>query len=225
MFNPRYLKIILFTLLFSSLSACSSSSGDYGPFTLMIESEDGKKVEDIIVNLTFITHTFMGKKTDSYNNIQVVNSGEIITFPRGFVTNTEDRTIGMYVSISHPDYNQSTSDHLSIRSNDNKQMIDLGKANIKFKKTTEKNISWFMANNNVDRGEAIILNKKSNLYYMARHYSLKAYRIDRGDLVEKYLALKLTELYGDEINSEKAKLFEQKVRDIHTDYGYPKEQY
>lgn len=226
---PKFKQTLLLILIVISIffvSGCSSRSGDYGPFTLVIESEDGKKVEDIIVTLSFITQGFMGKKTDTYNNSQVVSSGEVITFPRGYVTRTEDNRFSMSLSISHLDYQRSGSAYVSIdKIQSNQEIINLGKTMIRFNEISEEQIiervkQGKMIKNQgrvtvetITKDEAVRSIKRSRVYMKAPSYFVKAIKVGRKDLADKHILLALINIYGDEFNSVEAQLFERELRE------------
>ena len=210
----RGLFILLFLLL---VNGCSTRSGDYGPFTLIIESADGKQVDDIIVNLSLVSSGGHSKYS-TYDNTQVISTGQQITFPRGYVTRTEGKSFGMNLSISHLDYEYFPSKGMTIYSNQKQQVIDLGKADIRYNGVSEKRIISRMRDHKITRAEAVLAVKRSVLFNGAHRYFLKAMRIERTDLIEKYLSLKLADLQGDDINSVEVQQFEQKIRGILTYY-------
>lgn len=187
------------------------NSGDYGPFTLVIESEDGKKVEDIIVNLSYI-HTGGHSKSSSYSQTQVVSTGEAITFPRGYVSSTNDSAIGMYVGISHLDYQQISLQMVDINTEKKEQVIDLGIAKIKAKKNDvdETNKMWMDRGFNYKQAER--QRKIGRLYTINSHYFVKALRIGRLDLIDKYMTSRLKDIYDGDTNSLEAKKLEKELR-------------
>jgi hypothetical protein len=228
MFNSPYLKLISFTLLLSLLTSCSLTSGYYGPFTLVIEPENGKKVEDIIVTLMFGGSGGHGKYS-SYNEVKVASTGEKITFPRGYVTGTEGEVFGMYLSIEHPYYSEGVTSginrgYVNIKTKQKDEEIDLGERNIKFNEISEQDITRYFKKGRttrikgrsitepITRDEAIIKLKRTRLHMEIGSYFLTALRADRDDLIDKYLALKLTDIYGEAVDTTEAKAFEQDLR-------------
>ena len=213
-------KIIVLSLMLM-ISACSTESGEYGPFTLVIESEDGKKVDDILVTLALVSSGGHGKYS-TYKETQVVSSGEPIIFPRGYVSGTKGVGFGMNISIRHLDYQKTSPDLVDVYTTQQQQTIDLGKATIRFDEISEKRMSRYMESEVVTREEATQLIKKSNLYYISNNYFVTAMRIGREDLIEKYMALKLSDIYGKDIGMAEAKAFEKELRanvEYYRNYG------
>ena len=205
------------------LSACSTESGEYGPFTLIIESQDGKKVDDILVTLSLVSSGGHGKYS-TYSETQVVSSGEAIVFPRGYVSGTKGVGFGMNISIRHLDYQKTSPDLIDVYTTQQQQTIDLGKATIRFYGISEARIAERVKQGNViknkgrvtreviTKNEAIISIKRSKLYYISNNYFVTAMRIGREDLIEKYLPLKLSDIYGKDIGMAEAKAFEKELR-------------
>ena len=194
-----------------TLSGCSTKSGEYGPFTLIIETEDGQKVGDILVTLALVSSGGHGKYS-TYRETQVVSSGEPIIFPRGYVSGTKGVGFGMNISIRHLDYQKTSPDLVDVYTTQQQQTINLGKATIRFDEISEKRMSRYMESEVVTREEATQLIKKSNLYYISNNYFVTAMRIGREDLIEKYMALKLSDIYGKDIGMAEAKAFEKELR-------------
>jgi len=207
------LRKIIVLILMLMISGCSNKSGEYGPFTLVIESEDGQKVDDILVTLALVSSGGHGKYS-TYKETQVVSSGEPIIFPRGYVSGTKGVGFGMNISIDHLDYQKTSPDMVDVYTTQQQQTIDLGKATIRFNEISDKRMSRYMEGEAVTREQATLLIKKSDLYYISGNYFVRAKRIGREDLIEKYMALKLADIYGKDINTAKAKAFEKELRDI-----------
>jgi len=218
------LRKIIVLILMLMISGCSNKSGEYGPFTLVIESEDGQKVDDILVTLALVSSGGHGKYS-TYKETQVVSSGEPIIFPRGYVSGTKGVGFGMNISIDHLDYQKTSPDMVDVYTTQQQQTIDLGKATIKFKVISDKEIARIVKQGNliknkgritreaITKNEAIISIKRSDLYYISNNYFVRAMRIGREDLIEKYMALKLLDIYGKDIGMAEAKAFEKELRD------------
>ena len=95
--------------------------GRYGPFTVTIKSQDGTPIEDIILSLVAIGPNGRGSNF-TYRQSIIVNSGDVVTFPRGYVgreyinnpTGMTFETLGMNIGASHPNYEEYSSNYLSV---------------------------------------------------------------------------------------------------------------
>ena len=208
---------VLFLLL--SMAGCSVVSGRYGPFTFTVQTQSGAKVDDIIVGLSFNRPNSLFRSNHTYREKLLVNSGEKVTLPRGYVLDTEDTGIGMILSVQHMDYYQYSTEYVTINASDKNIIIVLPDPMlVKNKMGTEKEIQRLMSGsllpkNKRNRAEAIKLEKIVTLYSISKRYFVALVKLGREDLVEKYLTLKMNAIFGNNLNSTEAKAVENTVRE------------
>ncbi|KGJ86802.1 hypothetical protein [Colwellia psychrerythraea] len=203
---------VLFLLL--SMAGCSVVSGRYGPFTFTVQTQSGAKVDDIIVGLSFNRPNSLFRSNHTYREKLLVNSGEKVTLPRGYVLDTEDTGIGMILSVQHMDYYQYSTEYVTINTADKNVIIVLPDPIIKKNKgVTEKEIKNGMKWGAKSRLEAIHRQQIARLHSISQRYFVALVKLGREDLVEKYLTLKMTAIFGDKMNSSEAKAVEQQVRE------------
>ncbi|MCI2285249.1 hypothetical protein L3081_20040 [Colwellia sp. MSW7] len=201
-------------LLLLSMAGCSMVSGRYGPFTFTVQTQSGEQVDDIIVGLAFSRPNSLFRSNHTYREKLLVNSGEKVTLPRGYVLDTDDTGIGMILSVRHMDYYQYSTEYVTINTADKNGIIVLPDPIIKKnKEITEKEIQELMSFRNISRPEAISSQKRANLYSISQRYFVALVKLGREDLVEKYLTLKMTAMFGNNPNSPEAKAVESKVRE------------
>lgn len=201
-------------LLLLSMAGCSMVSGRYGPFTFTVQTQNGEQVDDVIVVLAFISPGFFEGSGHSYKETRIVNSGEKVTLPRGYVLDTDDTGIGMILSVQHMDYYQYSTEYVTINTADKNVTIVLPDPIIKKSKVmTEKEIKESMAWHNRSRSEAIHSQKIARLYSISKGYFVDLVKLGRKDLVEKYLKHKMTAIFGNKLNSPEAKEVEHQVRE------------
>lgn len=167
--------------------------GCYGPFEIVIRSENGERVEDVIVNLTHITVGFMGKLTHTYKESVMGNTGEAIRFPRDFVHAGDSEKIRLSYAIRHPDY--ATYDDRWVIFPNKKGIIGLGEKVIFGRQDLHKRSISRQIEKYRDQGyseEAI--DKKledarsfSPAVRLAPDYFGRLLSMGRQDIVDKYL--------------------------------------
>jgi hypothetical protein len=200
-------------LIILSTSGCSAISGRYGPFTFTVQTAGGEKVEDVIVTLGYSRPKTLFRGNHTYRETKIVNSGEKVTLPRGYVLDTEDTGIGMILGVTHMDYDQRSTEYIVINSADKNVTITLPDPIIvKRGGITEKEIHRFMKRDGFSYDETVKSRKRSYIYYDSTHYLKSLKVLGRDDLVNKYLTRELKDLYGDNINSPEAKAFEHEIR-------------
>jgi len=207
---------IALVILCLQINGCSFSSGHYGPFTMIIESTDGEPVEDIIVGLASyggkFTFGYSERRSKIYNNDQVVTTGNKIIFPRGFITRTDERLIPLGISIDHPDYSKLPSTVILFDSTQHEGEIDLGKVVIRKNQRDKEKFFQMELGRGFTIEQAEISYKRVGLLYVARTYFVVAVRHGRSDLVDKYLPIKIAEIYP--LDSVEAQEFELKIRTL-----------
>ncbi len=201
-------------LLLLSMAGCSMVSGRYGPYTFTVQTQGGEKVDDVIVGLSFSRPISLFSSNHTYREKLLINSGEKVTLPRGYVLDTDDTGIGMILSVQHMDYYQYSTEYVTINTADKDVIIVLPDPIVKKKKgITEKEIKELMSFRNISRLEAIQSQKRAVLYAIAQHYFVALVKLGREDLVEKYLKQKMTAIFGNDLSSPKAKEVEHNVRE------------
>lgn len=201
-------------LLLLSMAGCSMVSGRYGPFTFTVLAQSGEQVDDIIVGLAFSRPNSLFSSNHTYRERLLVNSGEKVTMPRGYVLDTDDTGIGMILSVQYMDYYQYSTEYVSINTADKDVIIVLPDPILKKRDgVTEKKIQRLMAYDGRSRSEAIHGQKVARLYSISQRYFVDLVKLGRKDLVEKYLKLKMTAIFGNNLNSPEAKETERQVRE------------
>jgi len=201
-------------LLLLSMAGCSMVSGRYGPFTFTVKTQDGEKVEDIIVGLAFSRPNSLFRSNHTYREKLLVNSGEKVTLPRGYVLDTDDTGIGMILSVQHMDYYQYSTEYVTINTDDKNVVIVLPDPIIKRQKgITEEEIKSGIKWGAKSRSEAVQGQNIADLYSISQRYFVSLVKLGREDLVEKYLKQKMTAIFGNDISSSKAKEVEHNVRE------------
>jgi len=118
-------KILLVIILCLLNTSCFwSEEGHYGPFKVKVVSNNGEPIKDIVLILTQISPGgFMGHgSSHSYRELRLVNSGEVVEFPRGFVeklginyqTGEQYKTLGMSIYVAHPYYKQRYVGYINV---------------------------------------------------------------------------------------------------------------
>lgn len=201
-------------LLLLSMAGCSMVSGRYGPFTFTVQTQSGEQVDDVIVGLAFSRPNSLFRSNHTYRETHLVNSGEKVTLPRGYVLDTDDTGIGMILSVQHMDYYQYSTEYVTINTADKNVVIVLPDPIIKKRDgVTEKEIKSAIKWGAKSRHEAIHSQKIANLYSISKRYFVDLVKLGRKDLVEKYLKQKMTDIFGNKLDSPEAKEVEHKVRE------------
>jgi hypothetical protein len=186
--------------------------GDYGPFKVVLVAENGEKVEDVIVELVhFEVGNFMSWKS-TYRQVLVGNTGEVMLFPRGNVVRTDAQRITMGYVISHPFYHHN--DVYGQVSFDNKTegVIELKLPELVTflsgdKRSNEITTKHMRAQGKSEAQIAQEIEKTktttlSTLHYVINHFFTKAAKLNRDDLVDKYL-LRMIQMVADETKDTK----------------------
>ena len=191
---------LLIILAVAGLSGCTAVKqtclfgGCYGPFELVLEAENGEKVEDVVVILSHVTAGAFEGWTSTYSQTKVANTGEVITFPRGYVYDSDGETLNIGVYIRHYAYQQKGSDLVRFE-NRPQGRISLGTQLLASKIDLEK--KSFVRNIPRLREQgltAVEIEQKRvelvtnwNPLRNSFKYFVEVAAIDREDLVDKYL--------------------------------------
>lgn len=182
-------RIIILTILVFG-SACTPLyktclfGGCYGPLEIVIKTESGEHVEDIIVSISHITADHFEGTARTYSEQVIGNTDEVIRFPRGYMYNSDADMLSLNFQIYHPDY-QASDLYVSIP---NKSGV-------------------------IDLGVKKIASSKSATPSVAPNYFSYLISLEREDLVEKYLPDKIKTLAAYKgYNENQAIEFEEKFR-------------
>jgi hypothetical protein len=196
------------------MAGCSMVSGRYGPFTFTVQTQSGEQVDDVIVGLALSRPKSLFSSNHTYRERLLVNSGEKVTMPRGYVLDTDDSGIGIILSVQHMDYYQYSTEYVTINTTDKNVIIVLPDPILAPKTlATEKKIQRLMEYDGRSRSEAIYGQKVARLHTISQSYFVSLIKLGREDLVEKYLKQKMTAIFGNDLSSAKAKEVEQNVRE------------
>lgn len=122
----KHIIILLFLFLGTGCTPIYKTclfGGCYGPLEIVIKTENGEHVEDIIVSLAHITADGFEGLTHTYKERVIGNTGEVIRFPRGYMYRSDTETLSLHFSVYHPDYHAS---ELYVSVPNKSGMIDLG---------------------------------------------------------------------------------------------------
>jgi len=190
--------VVLVMLLLGGCGAINETcffGGCYGPFKLMIETDDGKVAEDVIVTVAYITGGEFGWSS-TYDQTQVVKSSEPLTFPRGYVIDAETGRVPLGVYLEHVDYQQRTSDNNADFAGQPEGIIDLGVKKLERNESVAKEDyerllpEWRVegvSEKEIQRRHAKIKRTPFDRLRGSESYFIKATRIGRADLIDKYL--------------------------------------
>jgi len=184
-----------------SLSGCSAIKetclfgGCYGPFNVVLQTEDGKVAEDVIVTVAHIYGSGHGWD-HTYKQVKVANSGEMLTFPRGYVWESGQGRVPLEVYASHPSYFLAFEEQQAVFEDRPNGVVDLGVKRMLTHETINKQDyengvpalrASGMSENEIQnkRKEGEVTPQKR--LFFAYHYFIEATRIGRPDLVDKYL--------------------------------------
>ena len=190
----------LIILALFGLSGCTAIKqtclfgGCYGPFELVLEAENGEKVEDVVVNLAHITAGAFEGLTRTYYETKLVNTGEIVTFPRGYMYDSEEKLLSIGITVTHYAYQHKGSylidfpnrpqGRISLDTQLLTPKIDLEK------KSFAKNIPLLqekgLTSAEVEQKRADLITNWDPLRH-SFNYFVEVAVIDREDIVDKYL--------------------------------------
>jgi hypothetical protein len=212
-------------MLMLLISGCNSvgntcvTGGCYGPFEVVIKTEKGEKVEDVIVILAYVTASGYSEGMEStYSETALSDTDKKILFPRGFVYRTDGPTLQMSLSIIHPDYKSLSH---SAGFPDKQGVIDLGD---KFMRRRQDAIDASIASSEAnlrkagfseEEIESKFKGKRKHNALMRMSLSTKyfahAVTIGRGEIIDKYLPQWLEEYieYSESIGKPIGKNYEE----------------
>jgi len=199
---------ILILLAFSLLS-CTSANVKRGPFELSIETKDQKQVEDVIVRLSNRV-TLLGPwergSTTIYDETRIISTNVAVTFPKGRVKDSD--TVSMWFRAYHPCF--TAESYNATFDATNKGKVDFGirllvEDNVpKLRKYTIQHTPWL-----TDYKKPSLVHANWQHYFeppwAIHQYFGLAVKVDRMDLVEKYLPLMLSYYLKDAVLDEKPK--------------------
>lgn len=195
--------LILFVAIL--LTGCKSTK-NFGPFEVVLKTEDDKKVEDVIVILhQFGLAALKGSKI-IYWQTKVVNSEEVITYPRGAIQPGETGKTYLSAQIYHPYYQTVTGalgTHFYFEGSP-EGIIRLQDVQLVSKKTARAKSMNYQITQMEKNGESAEkieeakhryrLHSPGSLYSSLPIYFHHVLKMGREDLVDKYLHLMLKDI-------------------------------
>lgn len=191
--------------------------GCYGPFEIVVMSEKGERVEDIIVSISQFETGMRGLLTPDYGAAVVGNTDEVLSFPRGYVYINDSDELSLYFNVRHPDYQ---SLYLYTRGKKGFGTIELesktlvNNQDLRDRNNLEKVEIWRMEGLNEKEIEKRLKGKRivTPLTRLAPGYFARLLNMGRQDVVDKYLPKYLYDYYEYmNFNSDEAAEFEAKL--------------
>lgn len=218
-------RLVFLCALIGLLTGCAFGRGYYGPFEVVVKTENGEHVDDIIVTLAMIGPSGMEGLGSTYDHTVVASTDQVITFPRGYVSTVKQEKLTLEYSVRHPDYlvarprtklTFATSNDGTVRFPD----IKLEKLRDYYRREQEWQTQNMRAQGLSDDQIAEKI-KNSAIQYRERFslegaegYFSKAVNIRRLDLIDHYLPLLVGRVVAEEqLSQEKARELEQRYRD------------
>lgn len=205
------------------LAGCALGRGEYGPFEVIVKTENGEHVEDVIVTLSMIGAS--GERlTSTYDQTIVASTDQVITFPRGYVTRAKAEAFTLDYSVLHPDYLVKENVPFWF-STDNDGTIRFPQVTIeslrdvyarRLARETQRMKDEGMTEIEIDariRREALVYRERYVLGYAEAGYLAKAARTGRKDLVEKYLrVIEERVIHEEKLDETQARALDEEFR-------------
>jgi hypothetical protein len=190
--------------------------GCYGPFEIVVKSEKGERVEDIIVSISQFETGIGGLLTPRYGATVLGNTDEILSFPRGYVYRDDSDELSLYFNVSHPDYQslylytrgkkglgtirletKTIVNNQDLRDRNNLEKVEIWRKEGLDEEEIEKRLE----------GKGIV----TPVTRLSPAYFARLLNMGRQDVVDKYLSKYLNEYYNyKNLSSDEAAKFEAK---------------
>lgn len=179
----------------TSLNKTCLFGGCYGPFELMLKTEKGEHVEDVIIDLAFLKGSSHGGGGRTYQEYAIVNTDEVIRLPRSYVYRSDSKQMMFYFSIYHPDY-QAVDLYASF-STDDLGVVNLGtkiimhSQDLHDRSNAKQVIQWRKEGLREAEINKKLEGKRVQMPGINPSYFAYLTTLGRNDLVEKYLPTRL----------------------------------